>query len=376
MPDFIPPMKATPVDAPVHRSGLAVRGQVGWLPGGGRRRDGAVRTVDPAAAGRSRVLPRSRRREAGSRHGTAIVDGEVVALDDQGRPRFSLLQDHTGIRTGRNPGGKRRGAPAQIVYEAFDLLHLDGRSPARHAARGAKTPPHACARTRWSDTPDTSRPMASPSSTQRDGRRLEGIVAKCAARTSRAGPPQQGLAQAEGAPRAGGRRRRVAAGAGERRELGSLILAVRSGDRWVHAGQVGSGFNARARQTLPRSSKRSNGTDSPLDPAPRLRGARWVEPRLVIRVEFAEWTADGLLRQAAYKGIEPGKDPHDVHRERAVSTAKATEEAERAHASRATARQGDELPPSTRSRRRAPGPSAAGTSGSQPRQGAVPRPRR
>ena len=132
-------------------------------------------------------------------------------------------------------------------------------------------------------------------------------------------------------------------GQGSAVELGSLILAVRSGDRWVHAGQVGSGFNARARQTLRKQLEAIERPDSPLDPAPRLRGARWVEPRLVIRVEFAEWTADGLLRQAAYKGIEPGKDAHDVHRERAVSTAKATEEAERAHASRATARKGDEL---------------------------------
>jgi bifunctional non-homologous end joining protein LigD len=69
-----------------------------------------------------------------------------------------------------------------------------------------------------------------------------------------------------------------------------------------------------------------------LDPAPRLKGARWVEPRIVIRVEFAEWTADDLLRQAAFKGFEPEKDPRAVRREREVPTARATADAERAHA--------------------------------------------
>ena len=63
---------------------------------------------------------------------------------------------------------------------------------------------------------------------------------------------------------------------------------------------------------------------------PRIKGAVWSEPRLVVRVEFSEWTDDDYLRQAAYKGIEIGKDPKKVVRERAISTTKAaTEEAER-----------------------------------------------
>ena len=62
---------------------------------------------------------------------------------------------------------------------------------------------------------------------------------------------------------------------------------------------------------------------------PRLRGAHWVEPKLVIRVEFADWTADDLLRQAAFKGLEIGKAPTSVRREREVDTATATAAAER-----------------------------------------------
>jgi bifunctional non-homologous end joining protein LigD len=111
-----------------------------------------------------------------------------------------------------------------------------------------------------------------------------------------------------------------------------LIVAVRSGDHWVHAGQVGSGIDTRTRRELREQLDALETEESPLEPAPRLKGAHWVEPRLVIRVEFAEWTADGLLRQAAYKGVEVGRDPRTVHREHAVATARATAVAEREHA--------------------------------------------
>jgi bifunctional non-homologous end joining protein LigD len=62
--------------------------------------------------------------------------------------------------------------------------------------------------------------------------------------------------------------------------------------------------------------------DSALDPVPRLPAARWVEPRIVMRAEFAERTSDGLLRQAAFKGIEVGKEPAAVVREEAMPAAR------------------------------------------------------
>ena len=68
---------------------------------------------------------------AGTRAMYRILKGlghRIVALDEEGRPRFSLLQDRTGIRTGRVAGSKKPGPSAPIVFQAFDLLHLDGRS--------------------------------------------------------------------------------------------------------------------------------------------------------------------------------------------------------------------------------------------------------
>jgi bifunctional non-homologous end joining protein LigD len=106
-------------------------------------------------------------------------------------------------------------------------------------------------------------------------------------------------------------------------------VAVRSGDGWAHAGQVGSGIDTRTRRELRAKLDELARDTSVLDPVPRLKGAHWVEPKLVIRVEFADWTADNLLRQAAFKGLEIGKAPTSVRREREVDAATATAAAER-----------------------------------------------
>jgi len=344
MPDFIPPMKATLATGPftdpdwlfeIKWDGYRVEAVVRdgraklWTR---RRQDASVYFPDLAAA------------TGWIEADEAIVDGEVVALDEQGRPRFSLLQDHTGIRTGRAPGGKRHGKPATIVYEAFDLLHLDGRSlldvPLEDRKRllHSRLRPHPMVR--YAGHVETDGVAFFEAARQQE---VEGIVAKL--RRSPYEPDRRSKAWLKLKVRL---EQEVVVvgwlpGQGSAVELGSLILGVRGGDRWVHAGQVGSGFTARTRRELRQQLEELERSDSPLDPAPRLKGARWVEPRLVIRVEFAEWTADGLLRQAAYKGPEPGKDAKDVHRERPVETDKATAQAERAQTSRVQSQAQDEI---------------------------------
>lgn len=344
MPDFIPPMKATLATHPFADPDWLF--EVKW---DGYRVEAVVRS------GRARLW--TRRRQDASVYfpdlaaatgwieaEEAIVDGEVVALDEQGRPRFSLLQDHTGIRTGRSPGGKRHGKPATIVYEAFDLLHLDGRSllgvPLEDRKRllHSRLRPHPMVR--YAGHVETDGIAFFEAARQQE---VEGIVAKL--RRSPYEPDRRSRSWLKLKVRL---EQEVVVvgwlpGQGSAVELGSLILGVRSGDRWVHAGQVGSGFTARTRRELRTQLEEMERPDSPLDPEPRLKGARWVEPKLVIRVEFAEWTADGLLRQAAYKGPEPGKDARDVRRERAVDTTKATAEAERAHAEAIASQADDEL---------------------------------
>ena len=335
MPDFIPPMLATlatdPFDDPdwlfeVKWDGYRVEAVVSasgvrlWTR---RRLDAATYFPDLADA-TGWIDARE-----------AIVDGEVVALDEDGRPRFSLLQDHTGVRVGRAPGGKRSGKPAQLVYQAFDLLHLDGQSlldvplSERKRLLRSRLVPHPLVRYAGHVDADGLAFFAAARVQE-----LEGIVAKLAASPYEAGRRSRSwlklkVRQEQEVVVAG-----WLPGQGTHKDIGSLILAVRSGDRWVHAGQVGSGIDTRTRRELHARLLEIERPDSSLDPAPRLRGARWVEPQVVIRVEFAEWTADDLLRQSAFKGFELDRDPRTVQRERAVPTEKATVAAERAHTRR------------------------------------------
>ncbi len=109
-------------------------------------------------------------------------------------------------------------------------------------------------------------------------------------------------------------------GQGSHKDLGSLIVAVNADGRLRHAGQVGSGISTVMRRRLLDALEPLRRETSPLDPVPRLPDPRWVDPRIVIRAEFAEWTSDGLLRQAAFKGIEVGKEASEVVREEALPT--------------------------------------------------------
>ena len=330
MPDFIPPMKATLADAAFDDPDWLF--EIKW---DGYRVEAVVRD------GRARIWTRNQQDAAryfpdlagpapwiDARE--AIVDGEVVALDADGRPSFSLLQDRTGIRTGRAPGTKRPGAPAPVVYQAFDLLHLDGRSlllvplDERKRLLRSRLLPHPLVRYASHVTGDGLAFIEAARAQE-----LEGIVAKL-----RQSPYEPGRRSRSWLKLKLRREQEVVVvgwleGQGTHRDLGSLIVAVRSGDRWVHAGQVGSGIDTRTRRELRAKLDEIAGDTSVLDPVPRLKGAHWVEPKLVIRVEFADWTADNLLRQAAFKGMEIGKAPTSVRRERELDSATATATAER-----------------------------------------------
>ncbi|MGI8999558.1 MAG: DNA polymerase ligase N-terminal domain-containing protein, partial [Candidatus Limnocylindria bacterium] len=128
MPDFVSPMRATLADFAfddpdwlfeIKWDGYRVEAVV---------RDGRARLWTRNQQDAARYFPDLAGPAPWIEAREAIVDGEVVALDEQGRPSFSLLQDRTGIRTGRAVGTKRSGPPAPVVYQAFDLLHLDGQS--------------------------------------------------------------------------------------------------------------------------------------------------------------------------------------------------------------------------------------------------------
>src|SRR5690606_24942304 len=101
--------------------------------------------------------------------------------------------------------------------------------------------------------------------------------------------------------------------------IGSLLVGYHTPDgRLAYAGRVGSGLTGRELATLDRIFSRSTRMTCPFDPPPtrdEQRGAHWVEPELVVAVEFGEWSRDDRLRHPVYLGRRADKAPADVVRE-------------------------------------------------------------
>ena len=265
----------------------------------------------------------------------AIVDGEVVALDEAGRPDFNLLQERLGDA----------GAP-ELIYQAFDLLYLDGRSllnvPLEDRKRLLQSVLRPHARVRFA-AHVVGEGQAFYDAAGKN--RLEGVIAKL--RRSRYEPgrrtsawlklkirPEQELVVGGWTP-----------GEGNARELGALVVGVYEDSRLRFAGKVGSGFDARTRRVIRERLAALETDDAPFDPPPprdyrgrwggELRDVRWVRPELVIRAELGGWSRDGIVRQAAFKGFDDDRDPTAVVREAQVSTAEAVRSAEAAEPERA-----------------------------------------
>ncbi len=315
MPDFIPPMTATLSDHPFDDPAWFF--EVKW---DGYRVEAVVR------AGKARLWTRNRNDAAryfpdlaaapadwiDARE--AIVDGEVVALDDAGRPSFALLQARAGFQ-------QRRDISVPIAYQVFDLLHVDGESlleqplDARKARLREVLREHPLVRYAGHVEADGEALYAS---VKAEG--LEGVMAKKRASRYESGRRSHAWLKIKNRPE----QEFVVAGwepgSVSHRDLGSLVLGVYDDEgRFRFAGEVGSGLDARTRRDLLARMADAGRDTSPFEAPPRLPRVHWVEPRIVIRVEFAEWTRDDLIRQAAFRGLEPEKDPRVVRRERPTS---------------------------------------------------------
>jgi bifunctional non-homologous end joining protein LigD len=312
MPEFIPPMLATLVASPfddpdwlfeVKWDGFRVESVVD---------DDAVRLWTRGRQDASRYFGDFLSPPDWIKARQAIVDGEVIALDQHGEPDFALLQEHIKGR-----GHEVAGTP--FLYRVFDLLHLDGRSllgdPLEERRRLLAGVLRADPRVSLSEH------------IERDGlaffeearaRGLEGIMAKDRRSPYLPGKrtdtwqkikirPEQELV-------VGGWTR----GTGKAIDLGALLVGVYEGGKLQYAGKVGAGFTTTNRSELLDALGGLGADEAPFSPEPPKAVARhavWVRPELVIRAEFAGWTGDGMVRQAAYKGFDLGKDPHAVRRE-------------------------------------------------------------
>jgi bifunctional non-homologous end joining protein LigD len=240
----------------------------------------------------------------------AVLDGEVVVLDERGRSNFQRLQQL---------GTSRRG----LAFFAFDLLALDGEDvkplPWEERKRRLETLiGQRAGIIRYSPHFDG------------DGRTVlahacrlgaEGIVSKC-----RTAPYRSGSRSDDWRKTKCVRRQEFVVGGftepeGSREGVGSILVGYYEGRALRFAGKVGTGkgWNDAFGRKLRRLLESIAADATPFDPPPSGalgRLAHWVEPRLVAEVQFTEWTGDGKIRHPSLQGFRTDRRPADVRRER------------------------------------------------------------
>jgi bifunctional non-homologous end joining protein LigD len=244
----------------------------------------------------------------------AVVDGEIVALDRDGRPSFERMQD----RFHRHPEELARNkgrVPVQFI--AFDLLWLDGQPllDLPLTERRARLT-EVLVETRDVRLSQVVHGRGVDFFEQARGLGLEGVVAKRSASPYRPGTRSHDWRKIKALRRQDCVIVGWTPGQGQRGPtLGSLLLAVSDGGRLRYAGNVGTGFTQAFLAELLPSLVEREVAEPAFEGAPRLRGARFVRPELVCEVEYLKWTDDGKLRAASFKGLRPDKPPGDCVRE-------------------------------------------------------------
>ncbi|MDT8386528.1 MAG: DNA ligase D [Thiogranum sp.] len=248
----------------------------------------------------------------------ALLDGEVVALGADGVSSFGRLQE--ALSAGRT---------ARLVYQVFDLRHLNGVDLDAVALRERKRALEqlmdaadlvGSATIRYTDHIAESGQMFFEHACRLG---LEGIISKRVAARYRETRSKDWLKV-----KCTQHQELLIGGytdpGGSRTGFGALLLGGWRGERLVYAGKVGTGFSERQLKDLLAQLKRRAVKTSPFDTPPAGKGLHWVRPELIAEVEFSEWTRDGALRHPRFRGLREDRNPQEIQLPQQLSSSQAS----------------------------------------------------
>ena len=315
LPRDLRPMLAEPIDR-----AFTADGWVWELKYDGVRalvsvRDGAVSVLGRKGRDETSRYPELRRVADAMLLRDAVIDGEIVAFDDSGKPSFERLQSR--INVGRDADVARAAAQTPVAFAAFDMLFADGRDLRDLPLSQRKRALRAVLR----DAPG----VAYVDDVEREGEAffeavkaqgLEGAVGKRAESRYETGRRSRSWVKVKAWNTQDCVIAGWTAGRGGRGALGALVLGVYDGDTLVHAGQAGSGLDGPTIRTLLELLEPLRTDACPLSTVPHTdQPATWVKPELVCEVRFTEWTTAGTMRHPTFLRLRPDVAPRDCIRE-------------------------------------------------------------
>ncbi len=247
----------------------------------------------------------------------ALIDGEIVVEDEHGTSSFSALQ-----------AALSAGYSEQFVYYAFDLLHLDGRNLIRLPLMERKAELKELVSgedsgvIKYSEHFEDDGPVVLRHACKFG---LEGIVSK-----RRDAPYRSGRAESFVKIKCSNAQELVVGGYAPSNvtpnAIGALVVGYYDDGKLHYAGRVGTGYSQAVAKDLWKRLHPLEIAKPPFDDIPQAerRAARWVKPTMVIEANLRGWTADHMVRQAAFKGVREDKPATEVVREVAVMAAKAS----------------------------------------------------